>query len=203
VIVRVHRSPLRLLGYALVAIPMVLLALDMLFFYRYYPNPETTQGTRDAQAADGSVTQETVQVYTQTGLAQRRRDVGWGAVLLAGGSALVIWTLADLVAPRRLLTADQGGMSLWLRGRRGAPLRLAWGEVAEVRSALRRDEAGEVPVLSVRLQAPERVPVRPRGGVAEPPWLHLFAGEWDRPAHEVSALVEGYVTGFRNWEAYG
>jgi len=56
VIVRVHRSPLRLLGYALVALPMVLLALDMLFFYRYYPSPEMTQGTRDVQAADGSVT---------------------------------------------------------------------------------------------------------------------------------------------------
>ena len=78
-IVRVHRSPLRLLGYALVAVPMVLLALDMLFFYRYYPNPETTQGTRDVQVADGSVTQETLQVYTQTGLAQSHqvlRDVG-------------------------------------------------------------------------------------------------------------------------------
>lgn len=202
-IVRVRRSPWRLLGYVLVALPMVLLALDMLFFYRLYPNPESTQGTREVQAADGSVTQETVQVYTQTGQAQRRRDIGWGAVLLVSGSALFVWALSDLVVPRRLLAADAEGVTVWPAGRRGAPLRLGWGEVAEVRSGLRRDEAGEVPVLSLRLQSPERVPVRPRGGLAEPPWLHLFAGEWDRPAHEVAALVEGYVSGSRNWEAYG
>lgn len=202
-IVRVHRSPGRLLGYLLVAVPMILLALDMLVFYRFYPGPETTAGTRQVQAADGSVTQETVQVYTQTGLAQRRRDVAWGVVLLAAGSALGAWALADLVVPRRLLAADAGGMTLWLGGRRRPPLRLAWEEIAEVRSGLRRDEAGEVPVLSLRLPAPERLPRRPRGAVSEAPWLHLCAGEWDRPAHQVAALVEGYVTGFRHWEAYG
>jgi hypothetical protein len=203
VIVRVTRSPLRLLGYALVAVPMILLALDMLFFYHFYPHPETTQGTRQVQAADGSVTQETVQVYTETGLAQRRRDVGWGVMLLAGGSAVLVWALTELVVPRRLLVADKEGMSLWLDGRRRGPLRLGWGEIAEVRSGLRRDEAGDVPVLSLRLYSPERVPVRPRGGIGEPPWLHLFAGDWDRAAHEVAARVEGYVTGFRHWEAYG
>lgn len=202
-IVRVRRSPLRLLGYALVGSAMLLLAADMLFGYLYYPRPETTPGTRQVQAADGSVTEETVQVYTPTGLAQRRRDVGWGSVLAAGGAAALTWSTAGLLAPRRLLSADAEGLSLWLDGRRREPLRLAWDEVAEVRSGLRRDEAGEVAVLSLRLHVPERVPLRPRGGVGEPPWLHLFAGEWDRPAHVVAARVEGYVTGFRNWEAYG
>jgi len=41
------------------------------------------------------------------------------------------------------------------------------------------------------------------GAAAEPPWLHVFTGEWDRPAHEVAALVEGYVTGFRHWRPTG
>lgn len=202
-IVRVTRSSLRLLGYALVAVPMILLAVDMLLSYRFYPHPETTQATRQVTAADGSVVEETVQVYTETGRAQRRRDVGWGLVLLGAGSASIVWAFVGLVAPRRLLAADAEGVSLWVDGRRRAPLRLAWEEIAEVRSGLRRDEAGEVPVLSLRLHSPDRVPRRPRGAAAEPPWLHLYAGEWDRPAHEVAALVEGYVTGFRHWEAYG
>ena len=60
-----------------------------------------------------------------------------------------------------------------------------------------------MPVLSLRLYSPERVPLRPKGALDDPPWLHLFAADWDRPAHEVAALVEGYVTGFRGWEAYG
>jgi len=203
VIVRVTRSPLRLLGYALVAVPMILLAVDMLWSYHFYPRPETTQGTRQVTAADGSVVEETVQVYTDTGRAQRRRDVGWGVVLLAAGSASLVWAFVGVVVPRRLLAADTEGITLWLDGRRHAPVRLAWGEIAAVRSGLRTDEAGEVPVLSLLLHSPERVPPRPRGAVAEPPWLHLFASDWDRPAHLVSAQIEGYVTGFRGWEAYG
>jgi len=202
-IVRVIRSPWRVLGYALLAVPMILLALDMLWAYRFYPYPETTPATREVTAADGSVVEETVQVYTDTGRSQRRRDIGWGAVLLSAGSASIVWAFIGAVRPRRLLAADGEGLTLWLDGRRRPPLRLAWEEVAEVRSGVRTDEAGEVPVLSLRLHAPERVPTRPRGAVAEPPWLHLFAGEWDPPAHEVAALVEGHVTGYRHWEAYG
>lgn len=202
-IVRVTRSPLRLLGLALVAVAMIALALDMLVFYRYFPDPETTQGTRQVTLEDGSVVEESVRVYTATGLAQRRRDVGWGLVFLVAGSASFIWAGAGLVVPRRLVVADASGISLSLAGRRRAPLRLGWEEIAEARSGLRQDEGGDVPVLSLRLHAAERVPPRPRGAVADPPWLHLFSGEWDRPAHEVAALIEQHVSGSRYWEAYG
>lgn len=201
-IVRVTRSPLRLLGFALVAVALLALAVDMLVSYRYYPRPETTQASRQVTAADGSVTEESMQVYTETGKAQRRRDVGWGAVFLVAGSACLAWAAAGLVAPRRLVAADPGGLSLWLEGRR-PPLRLGWEEIAEARSGLRRDEGGEVPVLSLRLHSAGQVPARPRGAVVEAPWLHLFAGEWDRPAHEVAALIERFVGGSRHWEAYG
>jgi len=201
--VRVTRSPLRLLGLGLVAAAMLALSLDMLAIYRYYPRPETTQATRQVTAADGSVTEESVGVYTETGKAQRRRDLGWGSVFLVTGAVSLVWAAAGLVAPRRLVVADASGLSLWLDGRRRSPLRLGWEEIAEARSGLRRDEGGEVPVLSLRLHSPEQLPVRPRGAVAETPWLHLFAGEWDRPAHEVAALVERFVSGSRYWEAYG
>ena len=197
------RSPLLMLGYVLVAVPMVLLALDMLWSYHYYPRPEILESTRQVTAADGSVVEEAVQVYTDTGRAQRRRDIGWGAVLLAAGSVLFVWGFVGAAVPRRLLAADAEGLTLWLDGRRRPPLRLAWQEIAEVRSGLRTDDAGEVPVLSLRLRSPERVPTGPRGAVAEPPWLHLFAGDWEPPAHEVAARVEGHVTGFRYLESYG
>ncbi|MBN2114450.1 MAG: hypothetical protein JW785_10030 [Acidimicrobiia bacterium] len=202
-IVRVSRSPWRLLGYALVAVPMILLAVDMLVAYKWYPFPETTTARGQVTAADGSTSEVTYEVYTDNGKAQRRRDLAWGSALAVGGLATIGWAFAGLVTPRRLLSADAEGLTLWLDGRRRPPQHLAWEEVAEVRSGLRRDEAGEVSVLSLRLHAPERVPLRPVGAAAEPPWLHLFAGEWDRPAHEVAAMIEGYITGFRGWEAYG
>ncbi len=202
-IVRVSRSALRLLGYALVAVPMILLAVDMLVAYRFFPFPETTTASAQVSNADGSTTEVTYQVYTDNGKAQRRRDLAWGGAFGIGGVLVVGWACAGLVAPRRLLSADGQGVTLWLEGRRRPPLRLDWEEVAEVRSGLRQDTAGEIPVLSLRLLSSERVPLRPKGALADPPWLHLYAGDWDRPAHEVAALVEGYVTGFRGWEAYG
>jgi len=203
VIVRVSRSPFRLLAYALVAVPLILLAVDMLVAHRFYPGPETTTARGEVTAADGSVTEVSYDVLTDNGKAQQRRDRAWGSALALGGVALLGWAFAGLVAPRRLLTADGEGLTTWLDGRRRPPLRLAWEDIAEVRSGLRQDEAGEVQVLSLRLHDPARVPHRPAGAAAEPPWLHLFAGEWDRPAHEVAAIFEGYVTGFRGWEAYG
>jgi hypothetical protein len=203
-IVRVARSPLRLLGYALVAAPLILLAVDMLVAYKWYPRPETTvASSTEVTTADGSVTQVTSVVYTDNGKAQRRRDLAWGVVLGAGGAALLGWAFTGLVRPQRLLAADAEGLSLWLEGRRRPPWRVPWQEVAEVRSGIRRDEAGEVPVLSLRLPRADGLPARPRGASVELPWLHLYANEWDHPAHEVSALLEGYVTGFRGWEAYG
>jgi hypothetical protein len=203
VIVRVARSPWRLLAYALVAVPAVLLAIDILFSHRIYPRPETATGSYQVTAADGSVTNVTYLVYTDNGKAQRRRDLGWGVALLIGGAATLGWAFAGVVAPRRLLRADEQGLTLWLDRRRDPPVRVAWGELSEVRSRLRRDEAGEVPVLSLLFRDPDRVPRDPRGGVAEPPWLHLFAGEWDHRARDVAALIEGQVTGFKGWEAYG
>lgn len=202
-IVRVSRSPLRLLGYALLAVPMILLAVDMLVAYRFFPFPETTTASSTMTADDGSTTEVTWQVYTDNGKAQRRRDLAWGTALGLGGLGVIGWACAGLVAPHRLLTADAEGLTVRLQGRRLPPVSLAWEEIAEVRSGLRRDQAGEVPVLSLRLYSPDKVPLRPAGAVADPPWLHLFAGDWDRPAHEVAARLEGYVTGFRGWESYG
>ena len=202
-IVRVARSPLRLLGYVLVAVPMILLAVDMLVAYRFFPFPETTTASSQVAAADGSTTEVTFLVYTDNGKAQRRRDLAWGSALGLGSLVVAGWAFAGLVSRRRLLAADTEGVTLWIHGRRRPPLRLAWEDVAEVRSGVRRDQAGEVPVLSLRLISPEKVPLRPVGAVADPPWLHLFAEDWDRPAHEVAARVDGQVTGVRGWESYG
>ena len=84
-IVRVSRSPLRLLGYALVAVPMILLAVDMLVAYRFFPFPETTTASAQVSNADGSTTEVTYQVYTDNGKAQRRRDLAWGSAFGLGG----------------------------------------------------------------------------------------------------------------------
>jgi hypothetical protein len=203
VIVSVSRSPLRMLAYALIAVPMILLSVDMLVSYRFYPHPETTAVSREVTGSDGSAVQTEEQVYTQVGQSQRRRDVAWGTVLLAGGAVTLVWAFGNLIHPRRLLVAEVDGLTLKL-GKAGEPsLRLQWEEIAELRSGVREGEAGPVPVLSLRLFHAEEVPLRPRGAIVDPPWIHLLAEEWDRPAHEVAALLDGYVEGAGDWESYG
>jgi len=52
------------------------------------------------------------------------------------------------------------------------------------------DEGAEVPVLSLRFLDAGMVPVNPAGAAADPPWVHLFADEWDRPPHQVAPLLD-------------
>jgi hypothetical protein len=191
-----------MLAFALIAVPMILLSVDMLVSYRFYPHPETTAVTTEVTGVDGSAVQSHEDIYTQVGRSQRRRDVAWGTVLLAGGAVILVWAFGNLIHPRRLLVAEVDGLTLKL-GKTGEPsLRLRWEEIAEVRSGVREGEAGPAPVLSLRLLGTEEMPLRPRGAIVDPPWIHLIAEEWDLPAHEVAALLEGYLEGAGDWETY-
>jgi hypothetical protein len=194
---------MRMLAYALVAVPMILLSVDMLVSYRFYPQPETSTVTREVTGSDGSVTQVAEQVYTQVGQSQRRRDLIWGTVLAAGGTATLVWAFANLVRPRRLLVAETDGLALRVGKAREPAWRLQWADIAEVRSGVREGEAGSVPVLSLRLSQAEQIPLSPRGAIVDPPWVHLLAEEWDHPAHEVAAVLGGYLSDAGDWEAYG
>lgn len=189
--VSVGRSSWRFVAYALIAVPMVLLALDMTIAYRFIPEPETTQVVLgETTNAAGETIDITKDVYTRTGEAQRRRDVVFGGGLLLAGVAAMAWAVRELVRPGRVLVADDHGLSLRVWGRRGDPLQVPWPDIVEVRSGLMDDEGAPVSVLSIRFVDDDHVPERPLGGVAEPPWLHLYADDWDRAAHQVAALLD-------------
>ena len=190
-------------AFALIAVPMILLAVDMTFSYRYYPIPETTIENVQTTAADGSTVESTREKYTPVGWSQRKRDVSWGVALGGGGVVMLLWSLRNLIVPRRLLVADERGLSIAVGNRRSAPLRVTWEDLAEVRSGIWNDVGGSVPVLSIRLRDPLQIPLAPRGAAVDIPWIHLFAEEWDRPAHEVAPILEGSISGFKGWEAYG
>jgi len=202
-IVSVARSPLRMFAFALVAVPMILLAVDMAFSYQYYPFPETTTENIQTTADDGSVVEATREKYTPVGWSQRKRDISWGVALGGGGVVMLLWSLRNLIVPRRLLVADEHGLNIAVGNRRRPPFRLAWEDVDEVRSGIWQDDGGSVPVLSIRLRDPLQMPRTPRAAAVDTPWLHLFAEEWDRPAHQVASILESRVSGFRGWEAYG
>lgn len=196
----VGRSALRLIGLVLLGSAMIVLAVDMTISYRFYAAPEgsdVTVGSVVDQA--GSVVDVTERQLTETGRHQRRRDIVFGIGLFLGGSAALAWGVREAVARRPVLHADRDGLTLAL-GRRGAPIVIGWDAIAEVRSGVLEDAGGSEPVLSLRFADPEQLPHDPRGAALDPPWLHVFAGDWDVPAHQVAPRVEAFATPYREDE---
>lgn len=189
--IAVSRSPLRLLVYALLAVPAVLLAVDMTISYRWVSPPETSDVVV-GQSTDesGELVDITKGVLTDTGRSQRRRDLLFGAGLFVGGVAAIGWALKELGRPSHFLIADDEGLLVRVDGPRQPPRRFVWSDIAELRSGIVEDDGIDAPVLSIRLVDIEQVPHLPAGGYSEPPWLHLYSDEWDRPAYQVAALLE-------------
>lgn len=199
--VSVTRAAWRPVAYSLLAIPMVILAVDMLFTYRFIPGPDSTEVPAVRTLEDGTTEDTTLVVLTNDGQAQRRRDIVWGIGLLGGGVLAAGWGLKDLLFPRRVITIEPDRLTLRVSRRVSRASHFAWAEITEARSGILEDEAGPAPVLSLRFAHEGLVPIDPWGAVADPPWLHLYATEWDRQAHEIAPMIEAYVARFRETAA--
>lgn len=187
----VTRSPLRLLVYVLVAIPAVMLAVDMNVSHRFFPLPEGNEVvTGSSIAPDGQLHQQTTRQLTAQGVAQQRRALAAGAVLLVGGLGAMGWAMRDLLWPKVLLRADSARLTLRI-GPRGQPLvSFPWLEIVELRSGVIDDDGEDVPVLSVRFSEDVMMPHAPAGAMVENRWVHLFSEDWFPPAHELVPLLE-------------
>ena len=191
----VTRSPLRLLLYSLLAVPLILLAVDMTISYRWFAEPETRDVTEvigSTTDASGEVTEITTirSVLTPRGEADRRRDVFIGGAMFLGGAALMGWAIKELVSPTAFLEVDDEGLLVRVDGPRRPARRFNWDGIVEVRSGVLDDDGAPVPVLSLRLLDIEQVPYLPAGARAEPPWLHLYSEEWETPAHQLAPLLD-------------
>jgi hypothetical protein len=187
----VARSPLRLLAHVLLAIPAVLLAVDMTMSYRFISPPDSFQTVVGSTVNEsGVVVDVTSTAFSNQGRAEARRDRLFAVVLITGGVMSIGWAMRDLVRPRLLMRGDQDGLALRVDGP-GMPMRVfPWEEIAEVRSGL-IDEDGEIlPVLSLRLHDPSRVPTEPASAVSDPPWLHVVTDDWLPAAHIVVPVLE-------------
>jgi hypothetical protein len=200
VTVLVGRSALRLIGFVLLGSAMIVLAVDMTISYRFYPEPEANDVTVGS-VVDGAVVDVTQRELTETGRHERRRDIAFGVALFAGGAAALGWGVREAVARRPVLHAAPEGLTVTL-GPRGRPVTFGWEAIVEVRSGVLDDEGGTEPVLSLRFADAGEIPTGLRGAAVESPWLHIYAGDWDVPAHQVAPRVEAFATPYREDE-YG
>lgn len=187
----VGRSRLRLWGFAALAIPAIFVAIDLTQTHHFAPEPDMTtivvgQTTND----NGETADVTDSVLTDVGRTEQRRDVFFGVTLLVGGLATLGWAGKELFAPAPFLVADGEGLLVRVDGPGNPPRRFRWDGIVEVRSSLLDDDGEEIPVLSIRLLDLEEVPYLPAGAKAEPPWLHVYADEWEVPAHQIAPFLD-------------
>lgn len=188
------RSPWRLTLILILGALMILLAQDMLVTHRWVSKPATYTATVGQTVDDqGNTVPITAQILTHDGRAQRRRDLGFGVVLLWGGLGVMAYATNALLRPRPVLRTSDEGISIRVDGFGHPPRLFPWESIVEVRSGVRDADGAEVPVLSLHLDDPSLVPFDPAGAVADPPWLHIWAEDWDRPAHQIAPLLDPQV----------
>lgn len=182
------RSPLRLLGFAIVAMLLMLLALEMTVTRRWYPEPELTEARGVQIAPDGSEVTITTMVRSQKGSAELRRDVILGTLMGAAGLALIVFVLRDLVKPEVFVTADENGLAF--PSGDGSLFAVSWNDIREVRSAVHQGDFGTDPVLLITVDESIELPERLRNGIVDGSTVLLHGSAWEVPPWEVAARLD-------------
>jgi hypothetical protein len=187
----VGRSRLRLWAFAALAIPAIFVSVDLTRTHHFAPEPETSSVVVGQTVnEDGDTIDITEERLTDVGRTEQRRDSFFAVALLVGGIAALGWAVKELSVPVPFLVADDDGLLVRVDGPGHPARRFAWDGIVEVRSALLDDDGEEISVLSIRLLDIEEVPYLPAGARAEPPWLHVYADEWDVPAHQIAPFLD-------------
>lgn len=172
----VQRSAIRMWLMAIGAIPLLIIAVDVL------SNRRITNWLREIM-----FTPADTQIYEP-------RDViyAWAILLFAG--FLVIWGLKELFVPTRVIECRDEGLALKLRG----PFRrhdvIPWGTIVDVDAGEIEDE-GEILLLL-------RIKVLERGDLPAHPWgarwletrvLGVLAQDWSLTPKEAAKVIGDYA----------
>jgi len=191
VIVTVGRSPLRVLAHVVLAVPAILLAVDMTISHRLFPEPETRDVvTGQTINSGGEEVDVTEQILTNGGRAERRRDLFFGIALGIAGVVTLAWGIKEVAGPTRYLVADGEGFRVRIAGARRPLTPFTWDQVDAVRSTVVEEEGTNAEVLSFRFVDAEAFPVGAAGAIVDPPWLHVYAEGWEIPAHRVAPVLD-------------
>ncbi|MEX2278943.1 MAG: hypothetical protein WEA76_02515 [Acidimicrobiia bacterium] len=172
----IRRSAVRMWTLALVGVPFVVLAVDVL----------TRRRLTDALRAILFRPEDT-QLFEP-------RDVIWAWVMLICGGMMVVFGLKELMFPTAVIEANGSGLRLKLSGPLRPPSILSWAEIDDIGSGSVADQGDRLPVMWIRLFDPTLLPDQPWGAR----WLDettmaLLASDWDRTAaraaEEVTALA--------------
>jgi hypothetical protein len=174
----VHRSPGRNLVVAVLALPFLLLGLDLLLLPKLWPQ----YVRRFDRLAD---------VMKLSRITADGPEEPWGFVFLIAGSALLFWALRGLVFPRTVLASGDGTLAIGsLLGPGSGEMHVPLEEI-DVLPGLLKESGTTAPALIVKATDPGRLPSRPWGAVWVGDSLVIRAGDWNLSPRRVAELVSG------------
>ncbi len=174
--VTVQRSAIKMWLMAIGAIPLLVIAIDVL------TNRRITNWLREMLFPPADT-----QIYEP-------RDViyAWAILLFAG--FIVIWGLKEMFAPTKVVECRDEGLALKLRG----PLRrhdvIPWSNLVDVEAGEIDDEGERLPLL--------RIKVLDRAGLPDHPWgarwldtrlLGILAQDWAITPREAATRIGDYA----------
>jgi hypothetical protein len=169
----VRRSALRMWLLAIAGVPLVVIALDVLYrrrFIRFLS--DLIFSPSDPQLLEP-------------------RDVIWAVVMLAIGVGFSGFGLKELVAPKAVVEGDASGLRVRLRGPFREPDLLAWDDVDDLVADSLEDEGERIPVMAIKVLRRDHLPDDPFGARwLDDHTLAVLASDWERSPEEVVARLE-------------
>jgi len=172
----VQRSAFRMWLMAIGAIPLLIIAVDVLTSRRI------TNWLRGIL-----FTPSDTQIYEP-------RDVIYAWAIMLFAAALVIWGLKELFVPTRVIECREEGLALKLRG----PFRrhdvIPWARIVDVDAGEIEDEGEILLLLRVRVLERGDLPAHPWGARwLEPRLLGVLAQDWAVTPKEAAKMIADYA----------
>lgn len=172
----VRRSAWRMWAIAIGAIPLLIIAMDVL------TNRRITKWLTDIIFNPNDI-----QIFEP-------RDVifAWAMLLFSGG--VVLWGLKELFMPTKVIECRGDGIAFKLRGPFRSPDLVLWEELVDVGVGVIEDEGDNLEALEVKLLA--------RGDLPEDPWgarwadektLLVLAQDWSKSPDVVVSQITEYA----------
>jgi hypothetical protein len=157
---------------ALAGVPMLVLAIDVLYQRRVFG------------ALSSIIFNPNEQQLVEP------RDYIWAVVLGLIGVILVTFGLVELITSRPVIAADSRGLRLHLGHPLARAVSIPWDEVDDIGSEEVNDEGSVVPVMWVRTLEPDRLPANPWGARwIETDTIAILASDWELPPGLVAEQV--------------
>lgn len=172
----VKRSALRMWLLAVVAIPLMVIAVDVL------TNRRLSNALREIVFRP-----EDTQIYEP-------RDViyAWGMLIFAG--VLIVWGLKELFWPTKVIECRDQGLAVRLRGPFRGPDLISWDNIVDVTGMEMEDEGDILALLRIDLRERAGLPPHPWGARwVEPEALGILTQDWAITGDEAARMIGEYA----------